>query len=160
MGDGKMRGLSILLVLLPALLTTGATAGPGQGAASQSGAPPPTASGAPVQDGSALPDPAVLEAFLDGLIQGQLRERSIAVLVMAAPDPFGFLSTPMTGFALALALPVLGLVATGVAGWAAWTQWRQGAGTTSTRIRVTTAVAVALLFAGSLHYWNLLGWRL
>jgi CubicO group peptidase (beta-lactamase class C family) len=84
----------------------------------------------------------------------------VAVLVMAAPDPFDFLSTPMTGFALALALPVLGLLATGVAGWAAWTQWRQGTGTAWTRIRVTTAVAVALLFAGSLHYWNLLGWRL
>ncbi len=79
---------------------------------------------------------------------------------MAVPDPFGFLSTPMTGFALALALPVLGLLATGVAGWAAGTQWRRGAGSPWVRIRVSATIAVALLFAWSLHYWNLLGWRL
>jgi CubicO group peptidase (beta-lactamase class C family) len=84
----------------------------------------------------------------------------VAVAVMAAPDLFGFLSTPMTGFAVALGLPVLGLLATGVAGWAAWQQWRQGAGTRWSRIRTSGLVTVALLFAWSLHYWNLLGWRL
>jgi CubicO group peptidase (beta-lactamase class C family) len=84
----------------------------------------------------------------------------VAVSVMAAPDPFGFLSTPMVGFALALALPVLGLLATGMAGWAAWQQWRRGAGTRWARTRVSASVAVALLFAWSLHYWNLLGWRM
>jgi len=84
----------------------------------------------------------------------------VAVLVLAAPDPFAFLSTPMTSFAVALGLPVLGALATAAAGWAAWTQWRREAGTRWLRIRTTTAVTLALLFAWSLHYWNLLGWQL
>ncbi|TVR50418.1 MAG: class A beta-lactamase-related serine hydrolase [Gemmatimonadales bacterium] len=84
----------------------------------------------------------------------------VMVLAMAAPDPFAFLSTPMTGFALALALPVVGLLATGVAGWATWQQWRRGTGSRWSRIWTSGLVTVALLFAWSLHYWNLLGWRL
>ncbi len=84
----------------------------------------------------------------------------VATLAMAAPDPFGFLTTPMTGFAVALTLPVLGLGATLVAGWAAWKQWREGAGSSWSRAGVSAMVVVALLFAGSLHYWNLLGWRM
>ena len=84
----------------------------------------------------------------------------VIVLAMAAPDPFAFLTTPMTGFALALALPVVGLLATGVAGWATWQQWRRGTGSRWSRIRTSGLVTVALLFAWSLHYWNLLGWRL
>ena len=84
----------------------------------------------------------------------------VAVAAMAAPDLFAFLSTPMTGLAVALGLPVLGLLATGVGGWAAWTQWRRGVGSPWMRLGMTAAVAVALLFAWSLHYWNLLGWRL
>jgi CubicO group peptidase (beta-lactamase class C family) len=83
-----------------------------------------------------------------------------AVLVMAAPDPFGFLTGPMTGFLVALALPVLGTLAAVVAGWASWTQWRRRVGTRWVRIRVTGAVTVALLFSWSLYYWNLLGWHL
>ena len=84
----------------------------------------------------------------------------VAALLLVAPDPLGYLSTPMTGFIVALGLPVLGVLATGVAGWAAWLQWRRGTGTLWLRIRTTGLVTVALLFAWSLHYWNLLGWRL
>jgi CubicO group peptidase (beta-lactamase class C family) len=106
-------------------------------------------------------DPAVV------LTRGALRVAAaaylafvVSVAALAAPGLFAFLSTPMTGFALALALPVLGTVAALLAGVGVVVQWRRGAGTTWTRIRMSGLFAVALLFAGSLHYWNLLGWRL
>jgi len=83
-----------------------------------------------------------------------------SVVVLAAPDPFGFLTTPMTGFALALALPVLGTLAALVAAAAAVLQWRRRTGTPWSRLRTSGLVVVALLLAWSLHYWNLLGWRL
>jgi hypothetical protein len=84
----------------------------------------------------------------------------VAVAVMAAPDLFAFLSTPMTGFAVALALPVLGTLAAVVAGLATAIQWRRGTATVWSRLLSSGLVVVALLFAWSLHYWNLLGWRL
>ena len=84
----------------------------------------------------------------------------VSVGAMVAPDPFAFLSTPMTAFALALVLPVLGTVAALVAGVGAAIQWRRRSGTPWLRLRTSGFVVVALLFAWSLHYWNLLGWRL
>ncbi len=74
-----MRGVAILL----ALLSTGVGPHPGQAFASQSEAATPSASDARVEQAGILSDPAVMEAFLDGLIQGQLRERTIAGATVA-----------------------------------------------------------------------------
>jgi hypothetical protein len=83
----------------------------------------------------------------------------LAVLVMAGPNLFTFLTTPMTGFMVALALPVAGVLATGVAAWGVGLQWRRGAGGRLARVGMSGAVVLALLFAWSLYYWNLLGWH-
>ena len=39
-------------------------------------------------------------------------------------------------------------------------QWRSGEGTRGARLRYSSVVVVALLFAWSLSQWNLLGWHL
>jgi hypothetical protein len=39
-------------------------------------------------------------------------------------------------------------------------QWRTNAGTWGARVRYSSVVVVALLFAWSLSAWNLLGWRM
>ncbi len=80
--------------------------------------------------------------------------------LFAALDLWGFLTTPMTGFAVALALPVVGALAALVAMVAVGLLWGRGVGTRWLRIRYSAGVLVALLFVWSLHYWNLLGWRL
>ena len=72
----------------------------------------------------------------------------------------GLLEGPLTGLKIALALPVLaGLLALGAAVFAA-RHWKTGAGTRGARLRYSSAVVIALLFAWSLSQWNLLGWRL
>lgn len=80
--------------------------------------------------------------------------------LLAALGPWGFLATPMTGFVMALALPVAGAMATLVAAGAVGVLWRRGSGTGWLRLRYSAGVLVSLLFVWSLHYWNLLGWRL
>jgi CubicO group peptidase (beta-lactamase class C family) len=72
----------------------------------------------------------------------------------------GLLQGPLTGLKIAFALPVLGvLLALGAAVVSA-RQWQTGAGTRGARLRYSSAVVVALLFAWSLSQWNLLGWRM
>jgi CubicO group peptidase (beta-lactamase class C family) len=72
----------------------------------------------------------------------------------------GLLEGPLTGLKIALALPVLGaLLALGAVVVAA-RHWKTGAGTRGARLRYSSAVVIALLFAWSLSQWNLLGWRL
>jgi hypothetical protein len=39
-------------------------------------------------------------------------------------------------------------------------QWLAGAGTLGARLRYDATLVFALLFAWSLHVWNLLGWRM
>jgi len=72
----------------------------------------------------------------------------------------GLLAGPLTGLKIAFALPVLGvLLALGAAAMSV-RQWRTNAGTWGARVRYSSVVVVALLFAWSLSAWNLLGWRM
>jgi len=66
----------------------------------------------------------------------------------------------MTGFAVALALPVLGALAVAVAAVPAFLLWRSAEGSVWLRLRYTAAVSVGILSVWSLYYWNLLGWRM
>jgi CubicO group peptidase (beta-lactamase class C family) len=86
----------------------------------------------------------------------------VAALAVVAVDLdiLTYLSGPMTGLKVALAFPVAGLVATLVAFGALVTSVRAGDGHAWVRARLATGVIVGLMFAGSLHYWNLLGWRM
>jgi len=84
---------------------------------------------------------------------------TVAIL-FAVLDLWGFFTTPMTGFAVALTLPVLGAVAAVAAAVAVAVLWRRREGSAWLRIRYSLAVVVALLFVWSQAYWNLLGWRL
>jgi hypothetical protein len=95
---------------------------------------------------------AASAAFLGFLVM-------VAVL-FARLDLWGFLTTPMTGFAWALALPVLGALAVAVAAVSVFWLWRSSEGSLWLRLRYSAAVTVALLFVWSLYYWNLLGWRM
>lgn len=80
-------------------------------------------------------------------------------LVLLLSDPYAILTGPATGLYLALALPVLGLMATLVAGVAVVRAFRKGEGSGWLRSRLAATVMLALLVSLSLHYWNLLGWR-
>ena len=84
----------------------------------------------------------------------------MVAILFARLDLWGFLTTPMTGFAVALTLPVLGALAVAVAALAVFRLWRSAEGSLWLRLRYTTAVALGLLFVWSLHYWHLLGWRM
>jgi CubicO group peptidase (beta-lactamase class C family) len=86
----------------------------------------------------------------------------VAALAVVAVDLdiLTYLSGPMTGFKVALAFPVAGLVATLVALGALVASVRAGDGRAWGRARLATGVVVSLAFAWSLHYWNLLGWRM
>lgn len=81
-----------------------------------------------------------------------------AVLVLASSG--GLLQGPLTGFKVALALPVLATLCALAAVYVSAGHWSGGAGTRLARLRYSTATVVALLFAWSLMQWNLLGWRL
>ena len=72
----------------------------------------------------------------------------------------GLLEGPLTGLKIALVLPIIGLVLACIAALVAAWQWRSGEGTRGARLRYTSVVVVALLFAWSLSQWNLLGWHM
>jgi hypothetical protein len=61
---------------------------------------------------------------------------------------------------VALVFPLIGLALVLVAAWYAWQAWRQAAGSSWDRLRLTGTVVVGLLFPWSLHTWNLLGWQM
>lgn len=84
----------------------------------------------------------------------------VLVAVLVAPDFWDFLTTPMTGFVVALALPVIGALGIGAALAGLGFLWFAGQGPTRTRVLNTMAALVGLVFLWSLHYWNLLGWHL
>ena len=75
-------------------------------------------------------------------------------------DFWALLTGSMLGLRLALILPVLGLLAVLVAGAALIQAIARKEGARWARLRLGGGVTVALLFVWSLHYWNLLGWRL
>jgi len=72
----------------------------------------------------------------------------------------GLLEGPLTGLKIAFALPVIGAVLALGAAVVAARQWRSGEGTRGARLRYSSVVVIALLFAWSLSQWNLLGWHL
>jgi CubicO group peptidase (beta-lactamase class C family) len=86
----------------------------------------------------------------------------VAALAMLAVtvDMWEFFAGPMTGLKVALAFPVVAVVATLGAAAALGAAFRRGEGSRWARFRLAGAVLVAMLFAWSLNYWNLLGWRL
>lgn len=83
----------------------------------------------------------------------------LAVVAMASKPQLLFGDTP-TSLRVALALPVLSLLLTLGAGWAAVRQWQATDGTIWMRLRHTGAVVVGLAFFWSMYTWNLLGWRM
>jgi CubicO group peptidase (beta-lactamase class C family) len=72
----------------------------------------------------------------------------------------GLLEGPLTGLKIALGLPILGVLLALGAAVVAVRHWLTGAATRGARLRYSSAVVVALLFAWSLSQWNLLGWRM
>jgi hypothetical protein len=72
----------------------------------------------------------------------------------------GLLEGPLTGLKIALALPILGVLLALGAAVVAVRHWLTGAATRGARLRYSSAVVVALLFAWSLSQWNLIGWRM
>ena len=84
----------------------------------------------------------------------------LLVAALVAPDLWDFLTTPMTGFVVALALPVIGALGIGAALAGLGFLWIARRGPTRTRVLNTLAALGGLLFLWSLHYWNLLGWHL
>jgi CubicO group peptidase (beta-lactamase class C family) len=85
----------------------------------------------------------------------------VALLVVAVDlDVLTYLSGPMTGFMVALAFPVAGAAFAALAAGGLVTAARRGEGDVCARVRLSAAIAVGLLFAWSLNYWYLLGWRL
>ena len=83
----------------------------------------------------------------------------VAVVVILSSGG-GLLEGPLTGLKIALVLPILGVVLACIAALVAAWQWRSGEGTRGARLRYTSVVVVALLFAWSLSQWNLLGWHM
>ncbi|MGE0554570.1 MAG: serine hydrolase domain-containing protein [Gemmatimonadales bacterium] len=81
-------------------------------------------------------------------------------LVAAFSNEATLLSASPRLLQVALALPLIGLALAVAAGAATWQVWRQRAGTPGERWRLAAMVLIALLFAWSLGYWNLLGWRM
>ena len=83
----------------------------------------------------------------------------LAVVALASKPQVLFGDTP-TSLKVALALPVLSLLLTLGAGWAAVRQWQATEGTIWMRLRHTGAVVIGVAFFWSLYTWNLLGWRM
>jgi CubicO group peptidase (beta-lactamase class C family) len=73
-------------------------------------------------------------------------------------DFWALLTGDLLGLKLALALPVLGTLAALGAGFFLVRASRSREGSRWARIRLGGAVTIALVFAWSLNYWNLLGW--
>jgi CubicO group peptidase (beta-lactamase class C family) len=83
----------------------------------------------------------------------------VLVVVIFASSLSGGFTGATTGFKLGLALPVIGVVLTLMAGWIALKLWAKGESTFGNRLRLTATVVIALLFFWSLNTWNLLGWK-
>ena len=84
----------------------------------------------------------------------------VGALVFADSIDLASFRGATAGFAVTLALPVVGLGLALVAAWLGVRQWANGVGSFGARLRHSLAVVMALLFFWSLHCWNLLGWRL
>jgi hypothetical protein len=111
--------------------------------------------------GDAAPDPAPLAAGRRAMGFAALAfVLFVVALVAVASNQEALLSDSPTGLRLALVLPVLGLLLVAVAAWHTIRTWRQAAGSRSHRLRLTATVVAGLVFAWSLHTWNLLGWRM
>jgi CubicO group peptidase (beta-lactamase class C family) len=108
----------------------------------------------------AEPTPANLVMGRRAMIAGAALFIGFAVWAGVLISDFWALFTgPMTGLRIALALPVLGVLSAIVAGVALVRAVRAREGSRWLRFRLGAAVTVALVFAWSLNYWNLLGWR-
>jgi CubicO group peptidase (beta-lactamase class C family) len=111
--------------------------------------------------GDAAPDPAPLAAGRRAMGFAALAfVLFVVALVAVASNQEALLSDSPTGLRLALVLPVLGLLLVAVAAWHTIRTWRQAAGSRWDRLRLTATVVAGLVFAWSLHTWNLLGWRM
>ena len=97
-----------------------------------------------------------------GLLLGAVLANLAFALAFAwiSSDAMNLVTSPMTAFKIALALPVLGALLALASVAPAVAQWLAGAGTLGARLRYDATLVFALLFAWSLHVWNLLGWRM
>jgi CubicO group peptidase (beta-lactamase class C family) len=84
----------------------------------------------------------------------------VVFLGVLASDGYALLAGPVVRLRIALALPLVGAVLTVPATIHAFRHWQVRAGSTAGRLRYSGVVLVSLAFLGSLHQWNLLGWRL
>lgn len=84
----------------------------------------------------------------------------IVWMAVLASDMWSLLRSPLTGLKLALSLPVLGLVFHSIAIVGVALMWQFGFGSRWLRVCYTLIALLGLLFAWSLNYWNLLGWRM
>jgi CubicO group peptidase (beta-lactamase class C family) len=86
---------------------------------------------------------------------------AVALVVVAIDlDALTYLSGPMIGLKVALAFPVVGAAFTTLALVGLVAAARRREGDAWARARLGAAVTVGLLFAWSLNYWHLLGWRM
>jgi CubicO group peptidase (beta-lactamase class C family) len=93
------------------------------------------------------------------IVAGVLMLAFVGALAAILSGPGAIFAETTVALRVALALPVLALLA---ALWGAWemlAQWRLDEGSVWTRLRHTAAVLVALAFFWSMYSWNLLGWK-
>ncbi|NNM32375.1 MAG: beta-lactamase family protein [Gemmatimonadetes bacterium] len=83
----------------------------------------------------------------------------LAGVVFAASDPQSLMSDSPWRLYIALLFPVLGVLLMLGGAWFTLQAWRQSGGTFWERLRLTVSVTAGLVFAWSLHTFNLLGWR-
>jgi CubicO group peptidase (beta-lactamase class C family) len=84
----------------------------------------------------------------------------VVALGIAVSNQTSLMSDSPTALRVALVFPLIGLALVLAGAWYVWQAWRQSAGSGWDRLRLTTTVLVGLLFAWSLHTWNLLGWQM
>ncbi|MEQ9394547.1 serine hydrolase domain-containing protein [Haliea sp.] len=84
----------------------------------------------------------------------------LAVVVLVARGESAMIDTPPGWFRVALWLPLLCLPLVLAVLWVLAQAWRQGWGSVSGRLYHTLVTAALVLCLWSLHYWNLLGFRL
>lgn len=83
----------------------------------------------------------------------------LAGVLFAAADSQSLMGDSPWRLYIALLFPVIGVLLMLGGAWFTLQAWRRSGGTVWERLRLSVAVATGLVFAWSLHTFNLLGWR-